>query len=115
AHVRHNEADAGIKFSGMPLDLGDNPPRLACHPDSDQYQNAGDQDQKAGEKRGPIHRLLPPVCCCETASVGTSKMMVVSSMVGRPSIICARLPATLPCPNLLPPHASPPARLGSSS
>src|SRR5262249_16657140 len=28
AHVRHNEADAGIKFSGMPLDLGDNPPRL---------------------------------------------------------------------------------------
>jgi len=32
AHVRHDEADAGIKFSGMPLDLGDNPPRLgrAC-------------------------------------------------------------------------------------
>src|SRR5262245_5556893 len=29
AHVRHDEADAGIKFSGMPLDLGDNPPRLA--------------------------------------------------------------------------------------
>src|SRR5262245_32335634 len=28
AHVRHEEADAGIKFSGMPLDLGDNPPRL---------------------------------------------------------------------------------------
>src|SRR5262245_57330235 len=28
AHVRHDEADAGIKFSGMPLDLGDNPPRL---------------------------------------------------------------------------------------
>src|SRR5215831_20800590 len=27
-HVRHDEADAGIKFSGMPLDLGDNPPRL---------------------------------------------------------------------------------------
>src|SRR5262249_45044516 len=27
AHVRHDEADAGIKFSGMPLDLGDNPPR----------------------------------------------------------------------------------------
>src|SRR5262249_5152004 len=28
AHVRHDEADAGIKFSGigMPLDLGDNPP-----------------------------------------------------------------------------------------
>src|SRR5262245_15949420 len=24
AHVRHDEADAGIKFSGMPLDLGDN-------------------------------------------------------------------------------------------
>src|SRR5262252_6432021 len=23
AHVRHNEADAGIKFSGMPLDLGE--------------------------------------------------------------------------------------------
>src|SRR5262245_48486977 len=22
AHVRHDEADAGIKFSGMPLDLG---------------------------------------------------------------------------------------------
>ena len=32
AHVRDDEADAGIKFSGMPLDLGDNPPRLgrAC-------------------------------------------------------------------------------------
>src|SRR6516225_11067597 len=28
AHVRHDEADAGIKLSGMPLDLGDNPPRL---------------------------------------------------------------------------------------
>jgi len=28
AHVRHDEADAGIKFSGMPLDLGDNPARL---------------------------------------------------------------------------------------
>jgi hypothetical protein len=28
AHVRHEEADAGIKFSGTPLDLGDNPPRL---------------------------------------------------------------------------------------
>jgi hypothetical protein len=28
AHVRYDEADAGIKFSGMPLDLGDNPPRL---------------------------------------------------------------------------------------
>src|SRR5260370_42521569 len=28
AHVRHDEADAGIKFSGMPLDLGDSPPRL---------------------------------------------------------------------------------------
>src|SRR5262249_18389013 len=28
AHVRHDEVDAGIKFSGMPLDLGDNPPRL---------------------------------------------------------------------------------------
>src|SRR5215472_13223333 len=28
AHVRHDEADARIKFSGMPLDLGDNPPRL---------------------------------------------------------------------------------------
>src|SRR5262249_54914370 len=28
AHVGHDEADAGIKFSGMPLDLGDNPPRL---------------------------------------------------------------------------------------
>ena len=28
AHVRHDEADAGIKFSRMPLDLGDNPPRL---------------------------------------------------------------------------------------
>src|SRR5499427_9470057 len=28
AHIRHDEADAGIKFSGMPLDLGDNPPRL---------------------------------------------------------------------------------------
>jgi len=28
AHVRDDEADAGIKFSGMPLDLGDNPPRL---------------------------------------------------------------------------------------
>src|SRR5262245_25119592 len=28
-HVRHDEADAGIKFSGMPLDLGDNPPRLS--------------------------------------------------------------------------------------
>src|SRR5215472_9415989 len=29
AHVRHDEADARIKFFGMPLDLGDNPPRLA--------------------------------------------------------------------------------------
>src|SRR5215472_14284768 len=29
AHVRHDEADAGIKFYGMPLDLGDNPPRLS--------------------------------------------------------------------------------------
>src|SRR5215813_6169312 len=28
AHVRHDEADAGIKLSGMPRDLGDNPPRL---------------------------------------------------------------------------------------
>ena len=28
AHVRHDEADAGIKFSGMPLDLGDHPARL---------------------------------------------------------------------------------------
>src|SRR5499426_690948 len=28
ARVRHDEADAGIKFSGMPIDLGDNPPRL---------------------------------------------------------------------------------------
>src|SRR5262245_21846316 len=28
AHVRHDEADAGIKFSRMPLDLGDNPARL---------------------------------------------------------------------------------------
>src|SRR5262249_20767690 len=25
---RHDEADARIKFFGMPLDLGDNPPRL---------------------------------------------------------------------------------------
>jgi len=25
AHVPHDEADTGIKFSGMPLDLGDNP------------------------------------------------------------------------------------------
>jgi hypothetical protein len=24
AHVRHDDADAGIKFSGIPLDLGDN-------------------------------------------------------------------------------------------
>src|SRR5215472_12203044 len=31
AHVRHNEADAGIKFSGMPLDLGDNPPWEPAH------------------------------------------------------------------------------------
>ena len=29
AHVCHDEADARIKFFGMPLDLGDNPPRLA--------------------------------------------------------------------------------------
>src|SRR5262249_2217694 len=28
AHVRHDEADAGIKFSGIPLDLGGNPRRL---------------------------------------------------------------------------------------
>ena len=28
AHVPHDEADTGIKFSGMPRDLGDNPPRL---------------------------------------------------------------------------------------
>src|SRR5262249_42424117 len=28
AHVRHDEADTGIKFSGRPPDLGDNPPRL---------------------------------------------------------------------------------------
>src|SRR6516164_9808606 len=28
AHVRHDEADAGIKFSGMPFNLGDDPPRL---------------------------------------------------------------------------------------
>ena len=28
AHVRHDETDAGIKLSGMPLDLGDNSPRL---------------------------------------------------------------------------------------
>ena len=28
AHVRHDEADAGIKFSGISRDLGDNPPRL---------------------------------------------------------------------------------------
>jgi hypothetical protein len=26
-HVRRDEADAGIKFSGMPLDFGNNPPR----------------------------------------------------------------------------------------
>jgi hypothetical protein len=34
AHVRHDEADAGIRFSGTPLDLRDNPPRLgpASHP-----------------------------------------------------------------------------------
>src|SRR5262249_31327415 len=29
AHVRHDEADAGIKFSGMPLDMGDTPRRPA--------------------------------------------------------------------------------------
>src|SRR5262249_12486977 len=29
AHVRHDEADARIKFFGMPLDLGDHPARLA--------------------------------------------------------------------------------------
>src|SRR5262252_705188 len=29
AHVRHDEADARIKFSGMPLDLGNHPARLA--------------------------------------------------------------------------------------
>ena len=29
AHVRHDEADAGIKFFGMPLDLGNHPARLA--------------------------------------------------------------------------------------
>src|SRR5258708_16964299 len=29
AHVRHDEADARIKFFGMPLDLGNHPPRLA--------------------------------------------------------------------------------------
>src|SRR5215471_21820240 len=28
AHIPHDEADAGIKFSGMPLSLGDNPRRL---------------------------------------------------------------------------------------
>src|SRR5262245_62807704 len=28
AHVHHDEADAGIKFSGMPFDLGDHPARL---------------------------------------------------------------------------------------
>src|SRR5262245_40545797 len=28
AHVRHDEAEAGIKFSGMPFNLGDDPPRL---------------------------------------------------------------------------------------
>src|SRR5215831_10337302 len=28
AHVRHDEADARIKFFGMPLDLGNHPPRL---------------------------------------------------------------------------------------
>ena len=32
AHVCQDEADAGIKFSGMPLDLGDNPPRLGPGP-----------------------------------------------------------------------------------
>src|SRR5262249_34348081 len=32
AHVRHDEADARIQFARMPLDLGDNPPRLG--PDS---------------------------------------------------------------------------------
>src|SRR5262249_56128422 len=29
AHVRHDEADARIKFFGMPLDLGNDPARLA--------------------------------------------------------------------------------------
>jgi hypothetical protein len=29
AHVRHDEADARIKFFGMPLDLGNQPARLA--------------------------------------------------------------------------------------
>src|SRR5262249_16279214 len=29
AHVRHDEADARIKFFGMPLDLGNHPARLA--------------------------------------------------------------------------------------
>src|SRR5262249_50109110 len=28
AHVRHDKADAGIKFSRMPFNLGDDPPRL---------------------------------------------------------------------------------------
>jgi hypothetical protein len=28
AHVRHDEANMGIKLSGMPLDLGDHPARL---------------------------------------------------------------------------------------
>ena len=28
AHVRHDEANTGIKLSGMPLDLGDHPARL---------------------------------------------------------------------------------------
>src|SRR5215472_6608063 len=28
AHVRHDEANPGIKLARMPLDLGNNPPRL---------------------------------------------------------------------------------------
>jgi hypothetical protein len=34
AHVRYDEADAGIKFSGMPLDLGPSAAWSRFRPDS---------------------------------------------------------------------------------
>src|SRR5262245_66003925 len=51
AHVRHDEADAGIKFSGMPLDLGDNP---VCAENSESdvlVMQTADQGMRSEERR----------------------------------------------------------------
>src|SRR5262249_54152702 len=53
AHVRHDEADAGINFSGMPLDLGDNPPRLAPGGRGGERWLASREGPGCADRRGP--------------------------------------------------------------